>query len=130
MKTLSFPDMSGELSLQPFGLFFSGKMNKELLCIIFLGNCVFPCFPKGTHASNLSRQTGMMLLILPIHHPTGTGNGTLFLCPRKDNCQKARSLCCGLHLLPFSQVPQLTYLLCIFYSPSPLHALSPHSKLL
>lgn len=30
MKTFSLPDMSGELGLQPFGLLFSGKMNREL----------------------------------------------------------------------------------------------------
>lgn len=65
MKTFSFPDMSGGLGLQPFGLLFSGKMNRELfvhsfsLQLSFFAqslHCVFLCFSLGTHVSKVSRQ--------------------------------------------------------------------------
>lgn len=96
--------MSGELSLQPFGLLFlRKKWTKSYLCIIFLSNYVFLRFPTGIHASNLSRQSRCEVAHLTICHPIGTGNGTLFSMPQawqlSKKKKKARFLCCGLHLL-------------------------------
>lgn len=119
------------VELAAFWPAFLRKNEQRAICALSFSAIVsFHAFQWRPILATCPGKAGVTLLILLIYHPAGTGNGTLFLCPSTDSCQKARSLGCGLHFLPFSQGPQLIYLLCIFYSSSPLHALSPHSKIL